>query len=182
MALSLVACGGGEDGDGDDPDAAANGGPDANETVPDAAGTPDGAVDASPPDAEPCSTLTNTAPEITAVRRQGSVPAATGGAIQNGTYFLTEDIAYTEQMDMDLGPVQGTARITGAQLEWIVSINNNPADALLESFTTMDSTIEIIQDCPNEGSPSSWSAYTYSGTTLYLHLPSQNRVQTWERQ
>jgi hypothetical protein len=191
MALSLVACGG-ENGDGDEPDAAANGGPDAGDTVADAAGgAADAAADATPPDAEPepCTTLANTAAVIDVVRSAAARPTPVGGTIQDGTYHLIEMVFYNHPMPGVIGTTQSTARITGSALEQVVVRGSNPPETQTDTFVASSATqLQITQTCPLEGEQPVVRDFTASGATLELHttiVAGDNTiylVQTWERQ
>jgi hypothetical protein len=197
-AVSFGACGGDDDDNGDDDDAVIDAAPgaidsavpvsDADPAAPDADLTPD-AGPAGQPDAMVCNTLSNAAPSITAVRRTAAAPGASGGAIPDGTYYLASDTFYGAPSDMDLGPEQGTAVISGggSVMQLILSVNGGDDHV---STLTIDagpgSAISVMQTCPN-ALDSGWTTYNSAAGTFALHGPgpqgtNTTRVQTWQRQ
>jgi hypothetical protein len=197
VAVVLPACGGDDDDNGDDDDddvTDAAPGPadsavplaDADPAAPDADLSPD-AGPSGQPDAMLCNTLSNSATAITAVRRTAAPPATNGGPIADGTYHLASDTFYSAPADMDLGPEQGTAAISGGGtvMQVILSVNGGDDNVSTLSIDAgPGSAISIMQTCPN-AIDAGWTTYTSASGLLTLRGPGPagtTRVQTWQRQ
>jgi hypothetical protein len=106
---------GGETGTTTDADAGPADAPSADAPA-EASTVPDAEAGAS--DGGPCNSLTNTAPVIATSIGSGSPPAAIGGTIPDGTYYLTDSVVYPSIDAGSSGPgletVQQTVVITGA--------------------------------------------------------------------
>jgi hypothetical protein len=189
LALALlltIGCGGGDDDDDDTAADAAlvDAGGDVDGPAPvDAGADADLPIDAS----GPCNELGNAAPAITARRDADDAPAAVGGAVQPGTYYLTEDVFF-ETVDAELGPEQGTMTISGTTVQLVTAIGKGPDLVSTSTFaTTNPNQIVLMQVCPNQLTQG-WQLYTANATTFALHQINDqppmpfHRVQTWTRQ
>jgi hypothetical protein len=134
---------------------------------------PEAVADALGVDGGTCGSLTLTAPPITPVVMHGAVPAATGGAILAGTYFLTAVITY-EDGGAPGGAIDGELELTAAAVGFdyieIIKVGftvGSSAGTLTTSGTTETST----PTCP-PSTPGSVASYTFDSTTMTLTLYS----------
>jgi hypothetical protein len=141
------------------------------------AGTP--SADASTDGAVSCVTITNTAPVITTRNVVGgTLPAATGGAIPDGRYHLT-DVYYTRaastrQQQLTIVLSAGEAQI----------IDTRPGVSETRARATMvivGNTLRGDTTCPSVsmGTPIS---FTSSGSTITLIHSADQRVEVLTRQ
>src|SRR5437868_12357006 len=79
-------------------------------------------------DAGGCNTLENAAPKITATKSTAAMPAAAGGTIADGTYFLTAETAYEAATAGPSDEHQETITITAGKLEIVKLGVTNPTD------------------------------------------------------
>ncbi len=151
------------------------------------AGT-DASTDASTDAAPTCNlTFTDTAPAFTITKVATAVPAATGGTIVPGIYWLTDQLDYT-------GPGGATTVATGAYTqtyqitatEWnIISTAGGkqiPSASGTTTYTATGTTFTYTANCPTPGAPTP-VAYSVVGNTIRFQdlnavVPSTARVLT----
>jgi hypothetical protein len=148
----------------------------------------DAGTDASTDAAPACAfTFTDTAPAFTITKVATAVPAATGGTIVPGIYWLTDQLDYT-------GPGGATTVSTGAYTqtyqitatEWnIISTAGGMRVAAASgtaTYTATGTTFTYTSNCPKAGAPTS-VGYSVVGNTIHFQdlnaaVPSTARVLT----
>jgi len=164
-----------------DPDASA---PLDGSSNPDASSTPDGGTDTgSVPDASAmCTSIANGAPVVTSSIMSGvAAPAGTGGAIADGTYFMTAQIQYTGG-DTNPEPQQYTMKITGGQAD-LTGHSKTAADQSFTVAMTANSATGAMKwtvVCPtaNAGKDFGVTSYTATATTIHVYKPTNDAIFT----
>jgi hypothetical protein len=118
--------------------------------------------------ASSCNDLANAAPAITIQQVVGDPPAPQGGAIADGTYWLTAATIYTGEGDAPGpgGAGQTTIRITGSTMD--VAASGTPPTRTL-TLTTSGTSITAADTCPD--TDTSQATYSATATALVFILP-----------
>ncbi|HEY6463794.1 MAG TPA: hypothetical protein VIY73_26675 [Polyangiaceae bacterium] len=142
----------------------------ARDAAVDAASSADaGGNEASASDAgAACHDLGNAAPAITIQQVVGDPPAPEGGAIADGTYWLTAATIYTGDGDAPgpSGSAHTTVRIAGTTMD--VAASGTPPTRTL-TLTTNGTSITAADTCPD--TETSQATYSATATTLVFILP-----------
>ena len=162
--------GGGTDA-GPDSSAAADSGPGAD------SGSP---VDAAPESAAVtdagCLIIDNAAAVVMGQNVASDEPAATGGTIPDGTYYVTAVTAYQGTGGM-AGPTgqtyQFTSRVTGTTYDAIESISGGKATVTTGTLAPSGTNITITQTCPaTDAGVSTFNQFSSDGTTVTFYTSS----------
>jgi hypothetical protein len=180
MVLSACTAGSGSFGlDGGSSDAGPSN--DGGSSPPiDSSAPPDSATAASEGGSGDCNTLANGAPAITANDSTASLPTATGGTVQGGTYFLSDETDYARATNGSGGTNQETIMIAGSTLQIVKIGVTNPIDRTSWTFTTAGTTMNLTQTCPS-AKTKEWG-YSASGATLVTYDAVSNVGKTYTRQ
>jgi hypothetical protein len=154
-------------------------------TVPDAeAGASDGG---------PCNALTNAAPVIATSIGSGSPPAAIGGTIPDGTYYLTDAVLYPSIDAGSSGPgletVQETAVITGTTANVVTAMGPysdggvGAPQYFTETFAPSGTSLGITFTCGQTASGTApYSVNTSDGGPTTISLLISNTLFTLTKQ
>jgi hypothetical protein len=180
VAASLSACS--SDSTDDEPDDTSS--PDGSTTQNDSGTTPKndaaapvtdtGTKDTGPGGA--CNTLTNTATEANQSTVKGNAPAATGGTIADGTYFLSEFVLYdptgTDEAPSPSG-LNVTMSIKGTAMDSIQTLPDSTSQTFAETFVTNGTKLQRTLSCPKAG-PDLEAVYTVAGNKLTIFETDPN--------
>jgi hypothetical protein len=122
-----------------------------------------------------CSPICNAASPANAVGVAGTPPAATGGTVADGTYYLTSRVVYQPADGGTDGgtiyTVQETIVLTTTNgitiAQDIQNTNGQPNEAVTASFFASGNTVFLTQLCPNTSQKS--VTYTASGNTVTFY-------------
>jgi hypothetical protein len=133
-----------------------------------------------------CNDLVNAAPAVTIQQVVGDPPSPGGGAIVDGTYWLTGATIFTGASDPSgpSGTAQTTIRITGTTMD--VAASGSPPTRTL-TLTTSGTSITATDTCPD--TDASQATYTATATSLVFILPGgtddagvRTVVETYDKQ
>jgi Copper type II ascorbate-dependent monooxygenase, C-terminal domain len=130
-----------------------------------------------------CNTVTNAAPAVPITNVAAAAPAPTGGAIPDGTYFVTAALIYTG-VGGKAGPTgityQGTDVSTGGNhFALVYNQSDNPGDLHNSgTFTVTGPNVDIETSCPTP-STSPFTALTTDGVGVFTIYTSQPPVQAF---
>ena len=151
----------------------------ASDSKPAEAAAPDGSAE--------CNAIANAAPEATQATIKGNAPAATGGTIAAGTYFLTEftlyDPAGTASSPEPSG-MHATLMIAGNVMDSVMDLGDGVDRRFSETFTVNGTDVDRVLTCPKPG-PDLDAAYSVTGKNLVIYEtdPSGNVAgSTWVKQ
>jgi hypothetical protein len=160
------------------------GGSDAGPDSGVAAETGSGADSGSPVDAAPestvndagCVVISNGASVVMEQSVATAEPAATGGTIPDGTYFVTAATSYAGPGGMT-GPTgttyQFTSHVSAGTYDAIESITGGKASVTTGTLVTSGTNITIQQTCPaTDGGLSPYNQFSSDGTTVTLYTSS----------
>jgi hypothetical protein len=104
----------------------------------------------------------------------GTVPAATGGSIQSGTYTLTAATYYpssggTFPPGYKIGTAQSTIEISGSSFVETSNSSAMASQTLQGTFSTAGTSFYLLASCPTSGELI-W-AYSASTGTLTFNVP-----------
>ena len=172
-AVSLIACS--SNSTDDEPDDTSS--PDGSTSHTDSATPPTtdtGTKDTGP--GGPCNNLTNTATEANQSTVKGNAPAATGGTIADGTYFLSEFILYdptgTDEAPSPSG-LNVTMSIKGTAMDSIQTLPDSSSQTFAETFVTNGTKLQRTLSCPKAG-PDLEAVYTVAGNKLTIYETDPN--------
>jgi hypothetical protein len=153
--------------------AVADAGSSSDGSTKDAATTADtGAKDAGTDAvASGCNALVNSAPESTQSTIASAAPAATGGTIVDGTYFLTEFNLYDPAGSASAPEPSGlkvTLAIHGNEMDSIQTLPDDSSDTFAETFVVSGTDLNRTLTCPNPG-PDLQAVYSVTGNTLTIY-------------
>jgi hypothetical protein len=129
---------------------------------------PVGAQDLEPAPADMANTCDeldpSAAPPVEVSVADGAPPAGTGGTVEDGIYFLTQDVEYGP--DAVAGSTQGVLVVHGQEL--VAAFTYGPSERI--AFTTSGTTMTMTSstDCPPHEAKTASSGYTASPTELRI--------------
>jgi hypothetical protein len=145
-----------------------------------------GSADAG--DAEVCNTVTNSAPAIlSTVSDAAAPPAATGGTIASGTYFLTSATAFGPTAAGCGGiSVRGTTIVaatntTSGALDGIITYTLGPLAQTMTvhaNYTTSGTSLSLVATCPTNDGGTEVTQYSATTTTITVYQPAPPPVAT----
>jgi len=160
------------------------GGTDAGHDSAVAADTGPGADSGSPVDAAPestvndagCVVINNGASVVMEQSVATAEPAATGGTIPDGTYFVTAATVYAGPGGMT-GPTgttyQFTTHISANTYDAIESVTGGAASVFSGTFAINGTSAQILQTCPaTDSGVSPYDQITSDGTTVTVYTSS----------
>lgn len=118
-----------------------------------------------------CNSLTNDAPAVALRAMQGSVPAATGGAVADGTYKITGAVIYglsgvPDGPIMNTDPVRGKLQIMGDVAQTVSKAGSDPEERSTGHFRIMGTQIVSTETCP--GTKMETQPFDANPTTIVL--------------
>jgi hypothetical protein len=125
----------------------------------------------TPPQPNACNALVNVAPAVDAMQVAAEPPAATGGAVPNGTYHLVDLTIYTGAGGAAGAiplAVRQTVAIHGASADVITDVGGAPR-AQSSTFVTAGITVTTAGTCPTADPPET-GQYSVTPTSLVLYL------------
>ncbi len=131
----------------------------------------------------PCNTVVNDAPQINAQASGAAAPAAVGGTVLDGTYFLTSVVAYTGSPIQAGFTFKSTMVVTGAAAE--ISSENTGDDPDTETFvlTPVGTDPNVARSCHTKDEPlADYSGYTVNGNNLTFYVSTYNVALTYTKQ
>jgi hypothetical protein len=148
----------------------------------------DAGTDATTDAAPACTlTFTDTAPAFTITKVATAVPAATGGTIVPGIYWLTDQLDYTGPggaTTVSTGAYTQTFQITATEWNIISTAGGKRVDAAsgTSTYTATGTTFTYTSTCPKPAAPTS-VGYSVVGNTIHFQdlnaaVPSTARVLT----
>lgn len=161
------------------------GGKDAGPDSSTAADTGSGADSGSPVDAATesasvddagCVVIDNAAAVVMEQSVATAEPAATGGTIPDGTYFVTAATIYAGPGGAT-GPTgttyQFTSHVSGMTYDAIESITGGKASVSSGTLVTSGTNVTVQQTCPaTDAGPSTLNQFSSDGTTVTLYTSS----------
>lgn len=180
----------GSNGDGAAGNTASDGGGDtattdgSSDLSTDSAASADAASDGSSTDAASactgsCNTLTNLGATVVRTVDAGTVPAMTGGQLQDGVYVLTAIVQYNN--DNTAYSLKQTSKFTGNVDTWVSSINGAAEAHYTATVAAASNQLNLTLCCPTTASLS--VSYTATATTFQNVDPQNpNRVFTFTKQ
>lgn len=126
-----------------------------------------------------CNALALDAPAIDFTYDAGKAPEPTGGAVADGTYFLSAEIAYE-------APPLGTVSFGRTQIEIAGDVwqevrgdaeddSVNPIRHTTNTFSVSGTTLTLERTCPSANDPES-AGYTATETSLTLYVNDRGKV------
>ena len=144
----------------------------------DTAGTLDGATgDAAPGDGM-CNPLTQLGAPVTAVCDSGAPPAATGGAIADGTYVLTESHFFGACSN---GVLTETVVVSNGTVQSITTEPDGTTQAKTVTYTLGQNPTTLVetQTCPSRITTTVRFDATPTTLTIFLTTALATRVSTF---
>lgn len=146
--------------------------------TPDAGATDSGVVDSG----AACNTLANTTIAIERIAVPNQLPVALGGALQDGTYRITDFAAYTGAGGSS-GPTGATVAavisLNNGRIEQVSKLNNNAEERSAGAFTVSGNNLMVTLSCP--ASTPTTVGYTATASQLALIFSSSNEVATYTK-
>lgn len=111
--------------------------------------------------------------------RGGAIPTMSGGALADGTYYLTK---YEWHNAINALHMRKTVMvISGGQVQWAAHRAMEKEVRLSGSVSTSGTTIDFSMNCPGD-EPLGWDEFTVSGDWLVLHDFQDSKTATFTRQ
>jgi hypothetical protein len=149
-------------GDGGDNEASAPGDAGTKET---------GGEDSASDGAAGCNTITNGAAESTTSTKKSTAPAATGGTIVDGEYYLDEFNIYEPMGTASAATPSGlkvTLVIKGNLMQSAQELPDGATDTFSETFTVSGTKLDRTLTCP-KAAPDLAAVYSVNGSKLTIY-------------
>ena len=170
LGAALTACSSTDTTPGTTADDAGGGGTDAKAASDGKATTDAGDTDSGDGSAA-CNTIANTATEATSTSVKGNAPAATGGTIAPGTYFLKDftlyDPAGNDEPPTAIG-LKTTLVIAGAVMDSVQDFGDGVDQTFSETFIATGTKLDRTLTCPKPG-PDLAAVYSVTGSNLVIY-------------
>jgi hypothetical protein len=127
----------------------------------------------SAPPPPSCNDLVLDAPAFVLHSDPGAAPAATGGTIVDGTYFVTGATMYGQSLS-DLPFGRHKAQISGSTWQEVESVDSepggvNPDEHRTFSLTSTGTSLTLSRSCPS-GSETAVLQYSAEGSRLTVYV------------
>jgi hypothetical protein len=118
-----------------------------------------------------CNDLVADAPDFLISNDAGSAPAAKGGSIVDGTYFVTKETMYETSLSLKVDSGNTKVLISGSSWQevdgWPPDDLVNPAQHITATFTTTGTTLTLHYTCPDAAEQASGFTADAQGFSLY---------------
>jgi hypothetical protein len=149
--------------------------------------TPDAAADsggdARADSGAACNTLVNTTIAVERIAVPNQLPVALGGALQDGTYRITDFAVYTGAGGSS-GPTGATVAavisLDNGRIEQVTKLNGNAEERSSGAFTVNGNSLVVTLSCPTAATPTT-VGYTATASQLSLIFSSSNEVATYTK-
>jgi len=135
--------------------------------------------------ANACNDLVNNAPAVTLVAIADSPPAALGGTLVDGTYWLTGFNVFTGPggtTDLSTFTANATFVLSGTTMQQVLSSNGGAEKRYTSTVSTSGTTLYATDTCPEPVTEQDPYTATPTKLTIYLDDPNGTFEQIYTKQ
>jgi hypothetical protein len=126
-----------------------------------------------------CNAPTECGPVVPVVAVTHAAPAATGGTIVSGLYFLTAVNWYTSAIpDASAGTIQETSLLTSSMVSVRAFSDGNEAPPVRGTYTTSGTAVTWMYSCPSTSEQT--QSYTATATTFTVYEQPSGTSDVYE--